>query len=62
MVLKFATKRNQYGNRKGLEINLSKKTFIRNYDSWHSDEYIEIKNKDREKLIEQLEAFGFIEE
>ena len=59
MILKFATKRNAYGHRNGLEIDTDNKTYKLNYSYWHSDEYTEIKATDRKKLIEQLENEGY---
>ena len=60
MVLKFTTKRDASGNRYTLKIDPDTKTYARNYkDSWTYSDHITITKKDREKLIQQLDAAGY---
>lgn len=62
MVLEFATKRDQNGNRYYLGIDTEKKSFSRERGRWYSREDItEITKADRRKIIEQLEHAGFTE-
>jgi len=62
MILEFATKRDQNGNRYYLGIDTEKRTFSRERGKWYSREDItEISKTDRRKMIEQAENAGFTE-
>lgn len=60
-VQRFATKRDTYGNRYGVEINHSKMIFTNFYDYWKRDEYTTIGKRDRAKMIEELRQAGYAE-
>lgn len=60
MIIKYTTKRDINGNRKTLEVNHAAKTYKRDYNSARSyDEHITITNKDRNKIIKQLDEAGY---
>ena len=62
LILEFATKRDNNGNRYYLGIDTEKKTFSRERSHWYSREDItEISKKDRRKMIDQLEAANYTE-
>ena len=62
MILEFATKRNQNGNRYYLGIDTDKKVFSRERGHWYTkDDVIEITKHDRNNLIEQLESENYKE-
>lgn len=59
-MIKFTTKRDINGNRKTLLINPEARTYKRDYNSAHDySDYITITSKDREKLINELDAIGY---
>lgn len=62
MILRFATRRNANGYRKILIINHDKKIYSRTAAHWYSrEDFIETTNTDRNKLIDFIEAAGYIE-
>lgn len=56
MIQKFTTKRDTNGNRYTLVIDTDNKTYARNYNPLNYSDYITIGKRDRQKLIEQLDA------
>lgn len=56
----FVTKRDTNGNRYYLTVNLTEKTFSR-VPRWYNSEYITVTKKDKNKIMDQLTAAGFIE-
>ena len=62
MILEFATKRNANGYRKYLGIDTEKKTFSRERGRWYTrSDIVEITDRDRRALIDQLSGCGFTE-
>ena len=60
MIIKFTTKRDINGNRKTLIIDQDGRTYRRDYNTARDySEYITITARDREKLIQQLDAAGY---
>ena len=57
----FCSKRNQYGHRKYLEIDLDKK-IIRYPVRWYSSDFIEVTKKELNKITQGFIDAGFIEE
>lgn len=53
MILKFATKRNQNGNRTYLGINTTTREYAREPQSWYcKEEIIEVSHKDLRKILQ----------
>ena len=53
MILKFATKRNQNGNRTYLGINTTTREYAREPQSWYcKEEIIEVSHKDLHKILQ----------
>lgn len=62
MILKFATKRDQNGNRYFLGIDTENKTYSKESAHWYSREDItEVSKKDRHKLLDILESENYTE-
>lgn len=60
MIIKFATKRNPNGYRKFLAIDTINNTYATESTHWYCrEDFTEIGNKDRQKIIEQLEKENF---
>ena len=56
MILKFATKRSANGYRKYLALDTERKQYATESAHWYSrDDITEISNKDRHRIIEQVE-------
>lgn len=62
MILKFATKRNQNGNRKYIAIDTNKSEYARQPQSWYcKEDIIEISLKDLHKLLQACKENNFTE-
>ena len=62
MIIKFATKRDQNGNRYFLAFDTERKEYARESAHWYSrDEVVEITKMCRRALIEKLQAEGYTE-
>lgn len=62
MILKFATKRNQNGNRKYIAIDTNKSEYARQPQSWFCrEDIIEIPLKDLRKLLQACKDNNFLE-
>lgn len=61
MILKFCTKLDRNGNRKGLIIDTVNSRYALDYNSWNISEYIEITATARRKLIAQLDKTGYLQ-
>ena len=60
MIMKFATKRDNNGNRYFIGLDTENRIFARESKSWFCrEEIIEIGKRDLHKLQEQLEKAGF---
>lgn len=62
MILKFASKRNQNGNRKYIAIDTNKSEYARQPQSWFCrEDIIEISFKDFRKLLQACKDNNFLE-
>jgi len=60
MILKFATKRSPNGYRKYLALDTDKKQYATESAHWFCrEDFTEISNKDRHRMIEQAEKEGY---
>lgn len=60
MILKFATKRSANGYRKYLALDTDRKQYATESAHWYSrDDITEISNKDRRRIMEQVERAGY---
>lgn len=60
MILKFATKRSPNGYRKYLALDTDRKQYATESWHWYSrDDITEISNKDRHRIMEEVEKAGY---
>lgn len=60
MIMKFATKRSANGYRKYFAIDTNRREYATESAHWYCrEDFTEITNKDRHRMIEQVEKEGY---